>query len=227
MMIPQDTTPTRALPANLFTSAIARVDTSPSSVLTGQFSTNRSLLAIGESHSLCDESPTICLNSLLSACIPCFRWFNSDCSRAESFYYLNENKAGALMAMATRLLPKAPFLPSQTSPEKRNGGLLLTAARPTVPSFHEGEPARPSSPRPRHLTSPVAIATPTPFPARHLPKPQPRPLIKIPVASEEAPIRADVRAFLEREVNLKRPKVSSLRAKPTVSSLTFRWRNVA
>ena len=55
MMIPQDTTLTRAQPANLFTSAIARVDTSPSSVLTGQFSTNRSLLAIGESHSLCDD----------------------------------------------------------------------------------------------------------------------------------------------------------------------------
>ena len=106
--------------------------------------------------------------------------------------------------------------------------LLLTATRPTVPSTtYEGESARPSSPRPRHLTSPVVIVPPTPFPARYPPKPQPKPRIKIPAESDEAPIRADVRAFLEHKANLGRPKVSSLRGKPTVSSLTFRWRNVA
>ena len=162
---------------------------------------------------------------------PCRRWFNSDCSRAESFYYLNDNIGRAPVALAAQLPPKAPSppLPSLAPPEKNLSDLLLTAPRRAVPSFHdhEGESARPSSPRPRHLTSPVVIVTPTPFPARYPPKPQPRPRLKLPEESDEAPIRADVRAFLEHKANLRRPKVSSLRAKPTVSSLTFRWINVA
>ena len=137
------------------------------------------------------------------------------------------------MALAAQPSPKAPSLPpplpSRAPPEKNLSHLLLTAgaARPAVPSFNGEESPRQSSPHPRHLTSPVVIATPTPFPARYPPKPQPRPRIRIPAESGEAPIRADVRAFLEHKANLRRPKVSSLRAKPTVSSLTFRWRNVA
>ena len=196
---------------------------SPFFVLTGQSLTRRSLPAIGESS--CPLAPSVL--SFNSRPRPFSRrWFNSDCSQAESFYHLN-NKIGRVpVALAAQSLPAAPSRqppPSQDSPEKNLSKLLLTVVRPAVPPppVSEEELYRSSSPRPRHVNW-------TPYPARIPPKPQPKPRGRIAAAeSDETPIRADVRAFLEHEAKLRQPRVSSLRSKPTVSSLTFRWRNVA